>query len=379
MNSSHIVPLDNIIAQNSNSYYTTLITLIDFFNEFCRFSLSLIWFFYIVYHMLNDERILKKAKKSKNIMCELEFNNILENSYIRQIKSKFFLIICLSECGISLSMLANILISNTSHKNDPKFHNFRNSFYNSLFSISRRIAVILLSTSLYSIIACVRLLTEFLCCKYNHYKTKPYLCIRISLSFCVVPVLMLIGIFRQLFLFSFIGIVLALIYQFIQLCFAVRKLKRLLYKRLFDAQYLECQPPHVVNYFRRAHWNFKYASIILVVVLFLQTLGYSMLYTYSIITTIVYLPHTWLNTILYGTEEQFRHFSFADNSNNAITDLVYVIITVGTSLHVIPYIMVSIRLLYCNIRNKFGKIENKYNHTLIKTLISRNNKAYLQR
>ena len=131
--------------------------------------------------------------------------------------------------------------------------------YISLFSISRRIGVILLSTSFYSILSCERLLAEFLCCKYDYSETRPYLCSKILLTFCIVPVLILVGIFCQLFPFSLIGFFFALIYQFILLSFAARKLKRLLFNGLFNAQNLESQPLCVVKYYRRVYSNFKYS------------------------------------------------------------------------------------------------------------------------
>ena len=337
--------------------------------------------------MMRDKQVFKRIKKLKNTMRESEFINIVENANIRRTKNLLFLVICLCEYGISLLILAEIVLSNVylvdqmllQLPHSLPYTSARNLFCLALFSILERIKVMSFTMLFYSIITCARLLSEFLSCKYHYYETKPYLCIRILLLFCVVLVLMLIGIFRQLFLLSFIGIVLALIYQFIQLCFAVKKLKRLLYKRLFDAQYLECQPPHVVNYFRRAHWNFKYASTILLIALFLQILGYSMLYIYSIISMIVYFPRTWLNIILYGTTKEAAHDSIiADRFNDFTTDLFYVIITLGTIMQVLPYLLVSIRLLCRNIENKFGKIENKYDCTRIKAMITINNDVYLR-
>ena len=384
MNSSNTTSFDHI-ARLSDRYTGSICIPIILLGQSCIFTLSLIWSFYIIYQMMRDKQIFKRTKKLKNIMRESEFTKIVDNTNIRRVKNLFFLVICLCECGIPISILLDFVF-NIDRGHDQKlewphslpYYSFRNSFYHSLFFISRRITVIILFMFFYSIIAYARLLSEFLCCKYDYYETKPYLCIRILLSFCIALVLMLIGLFRQLFLFSFIGILLAQMYQFIQLCFAVRKLKRSLYKRLFDAQYLECQPLYVVNYFRRAHWNFKYASAILLIALFLQMLGYSILYIHSIITMFVYFPHTWLNTILYGTDETFHSSIFTEISEAFTTDLVYIIITLGTILQVLPYLFVSIRLLCRNIGNKFGKIENKYDYFQIKAMITRNNDAYLR-
>ena len=384
MNSSNTTSFDHI-ARLSDRYTGSICIPIILLGQSCIFTLSLIWSFYIIYQMMRDKQIFKRTKKLKNIMRESEFTKIVENANIRRVKNLFFLVICLCECGIPISILLDfVFIIDREHDQKLEwphslpYYSFRNIFRHSLFFVSRRITLIILSMFFYSIIACARLLSEFLSCKYNYYETKPYLCIKILLSFCIVPVLLLIGLFRQLFLFSLIGIVLALIYQFIQLCFAVKKLKRLLYKRLFDAQYLECQPRYVVNYFRRAHWNFKYASTILLIALFLQTLGYSMLYIYSIITMIVYYPRIWLDIILYGNEEVHHDSIFADRLNDLTTDLFNVIITLATILHVLPYLLVSIRLLCRKIGNKFGKIENKYDYTQIKTMITRNNDVYLR-
>ena len=386
MNSSHTTSFDHV-AQLSDSYTAIICGPIIFLSQSCIFNLPLIWSFYIIYQMMRDRQILKRTKKMKKTMNEFEFNKVVENANIRRTKNLFFLVICLCECGITLSILADlVLVVVIDRKHNPKFKwphslpytSLRTIFHKSLFSVSPRITAMVFFMLFYSVITCARLLTDFLCGKYDYYKIEPYLCLKISLSFCAVPVLMLIGLFRQLFLFSLIGIALALIYQFIQLCFAVRKLKKLLYKRLFDAQYLECQPRYVVNYFRRAHWNFKYASTILLIAIFLQTLGYAIIYIYSIITMIVYYPRIWLDIILYGTEEAHHDSIFADRLNDVTTDLFYVIITLATIMQVLPYLFVSIRLLCRNIGNKFGKIENKYDYTQIKMMITRNNDVYLR-
>ena len=381
MNSSKI-SIDSIITI-SNSYITGLCASILFLNILLIFFLSCSWIFYLIYRIMKDHRIFKTVKKSKNGMDQLDYDNIAENSYIRLVKNTFFLVICLNECGISISASVLICITNLYENNLRGLHLHPHSsakgfLYTSLFSISRRIGVILLSASFYSILSCARLLTEFLCCKYDYFETRPYLSSKILLTFCIVPVLILIGIFRQLFPFSLIGFSFALTYQFILLFFAARKLKRLLFKRLFDAQNLESQPLYVVKYFRRAYSNFKYASAILLIALFLQTLGYSMAYINSIVMMIVYLPRAWLSTILLGTEEKFRHSPSADRYNGFIAEIEFIVMTLGTSLQIIPYLLVSIRLFCCSIRNNFGKIEEKYNHSQIKTLIARNNNSYLR-
>ena len=386
MNSSHI-SFDHMI-EITNGYAITICAPIIFLNMICILFLSLLWSFYLTYQVMKEYRICKT----------FNYNKLMENSYTRLIKYIFFLVICLSECGISFSMIIQAIVyasednhssKKSHHQLHPSHHGFhldpqsavaglKFQIYYFMDSVLERIAMVSISTFFYLILTFARILTEFLCCKYDYFETKPYLSSKILRSFSFASVLVLIGLFRQLFLLSLICYSFALIYQFIPLFFAVRKLKRLLSKRLFDAQYLESQPRYVVNYFKRAYWNFKYASAILLIALFLQTLGYSAINIHSSIMMIVYLPHTWLSFTLYGTEVNFHQFPSADVYDHGITEIIIIAITLGTSLQVVPYILVSIRILFSTIRSKLGKIENKYDYTLVQKLITRNNNAYLR-
>ena len=246
----------------------------------------------------------------------------------------------------------------------------------SLTSYKLRFADILPVFSQFCIITFVRILTEYMCSVYDFFEVKPYLIPKLLLSFSCVCIIGFIGLFRQLVLFADIAIIVAIIYQFILLVIATRKLRRLLYKRLFDARNFESQAKYRINYFKRALWSYKYASSLLLISLFLLNLVLAILYIHPIIMMIVYLPREWLDGILHAP----TIMSFSDPSLNAydqvISSFVELTATLGTTLQVFPYIIVSFRLFYLNAFCRFRNIKRQYNYDYIKRLIEKNNLSY---
>ena len=244
-----------------------------------------------------------------------------------------------------------------------------------LKSLSVRISQFMLLSSFFTILTLVRILTEYICSLYEYFDIKPYICVKLMLSFCCLSIIGFIGLFRQLLILSNIAMTFAIIYQLIRLFIAVRKLKRLLNTRLFDAQHHECQARHVIDYFRRSLWNYKYGSLILLISLNLETLAIVILIIHPIIVLILNLPHSWLNAMLHG--ELIKVASAPVYFyNQIISSFVELIATVGTSLQLLSYLLVSLRLFCDNILKRFRNIENAYNQVQIKRMIRRNILSY---
>ena len=73
-------------------------------NAMCLFTLSCIWSCCLIYQLINDYRILKNGKKSKSAMDQHDFDKMLKDASVRRVKKLLFLAICLSECGLILSI-----------------------------------------------------------------------------------------------------------------------------------------------------------------------------------------------------------------------------------------------------------------------------------
>ena len=150
----------------------------------------------------------------------------------------------------------------------PSTSTFGVEFSYLLTSYWLRVTSFLVAFSHFCIITFVRILTEYMCSVYDFFEVKPYLIPKLILSFSCVCIIGFIGLFRQLVLFADIAIIVAIIYQFILLVIATRKLRRLLSKRLFDARNFESQAKYKIDYFKRALWNYKYASTLLHIIFF---------------------------------------------------------------------------------------------------------------
>ena len=235
-------------------------------NVACLLTLSTIWSCYLIYLLINDHRILKNARKSQNSMDEQDYKVMLKNAQIKRLKIIYFLFICISEWVFLISELifneengrANLFpgekrnIKNDLHSTSTHPSQILFQLRTILDSMPVRISQFIILSSFFTILTLVRILTEYICSLYEYFDIKPYTCVKLMLSFCCLSIIGFIGLFRQLVILSNIAMTFAIIYQLIRLFIAVRKLKRLLNKRLFDAQHHEYQTRHVINYFRRS-------------------------------------------------------------------------------------------------------------------------------
>ena len=373
-----------------NHYISSFCTPILAVNTLIFFFLSLIWCLYLMIQIIEDHKVLKSTKKSQSKMREQEFRNIIKNAQIRRVRNTFFPAICISECILCISLVLENVAKHKAHKDhfhqsrlSHWFHmfyfGFKHEFFHLLNSIFMRVAAMLISTSFYSVLTFIRLLTEFLCSNYDYFDANPYIRAKLLLSFGLIPILIILGLFRQLILFFGIIITFAILMQFILFLIASRKLRKLLFKRLFDAHNFESHPQYVINYFKRSLLNYKYASIILMVYLLLQLIGYTVHLSLSFIITFVYLPRQWLDYILYGPKSSIpRYYPRIDAYDHIATDSIQILLTLGTTIQVVPYLLVSIKLVISNFRKKFGNVQRYYDKVLIEKLIAKNNNSYMR-
>ena len=279
---------------------------------------------------------------------------------------------------LEIAINSNISANSSEHGDNIeivhlKFFSYTyHQFLKSLQSLWLRIALITSSLSMFCIVLFVRLLAELICSVYDYFGANVHLRAKLLLSFCCVLIFVIVGLFRQLVFFCSIGICIAMIYQFVFACIAIRKLRILLYKRLFDAINFENASLFVINYFKINYRNYRYASFILLVSLFLQILAVSVIYLHSIIMTIACLPHTWLNAILYGPKSLvlYSPHGYIRDYDYFISAIIGLIITLATTIQSFPYLMVTLKLAFVNIKNM-------NNHKIkIKNQVERHNSSY---
>ena len=386
------VPLFITDILTVNIYINYFCDPLIFFNGFCMFSLSMVWSVHLLYTLMKDHRILKNAKKTQNSMCEHVFNKILKEATIRRSRNLFFLFVCLIE-GLLFIIFLIMLVQDLRVRGTKDMNIFKggikgivynspfvftHQFQHSLSSVWLRIAIFFFHLSIYCIITLVRLLTEYMCSVYGYFETKPFLLAKLLLSFGIVSIIGFIAIFRQLEPFARLAISIGVIYQFILLFISTKKLRRLLYKRLFDAQNFESQAFYKINYFKRVFWNYKYASALLLISLFLQVIGFSVLSIHPIIMMSVYWPHKWLDAILYGLQLHEFYYPIPRAYDLIIASITQLLLTLGTALQILPFILVSIRLGYISTKNHIFRKDVVMNQNFIKAQLRRNNNAYLR-
>ena len=101
---TNVIFKDEYLIFEYSKYVSTICSIFLILNWTCLFILSCIWSCCLIYQLINDYRILKNGKKSKNTMDQKDFHKMLKDASIRRVKKILFLAICLSECGFIISL-----------------------------------------------------------------------------------------------------------------------------------------------------------------------------------------------------------------------------------------------------------------------------------
>ena len=338
---------------------------------------SITWALYFVRMLWKDYRKEKIIFKLRNNQSEYLWINAMENFKSNRIKNIFLLAICFCEIGITLSVVFHIALRVTlngiSHgivnymeywtkdpsASFPRFDEFTRY-------ISFRIIGSVMTISVCAMAFFIRILTQYMVYQYSYY--KPHLNIKfevyISLT-CFLILFLMVTVF-ELFTVYNICIVLLLIYEYIILIIASRKLCLLLRQHLNDAIRHENQSQLVILYYQIAYKEYKYCSTIMLIALFAQFTG----------------------TSLYLLNQVVIKFVVHDSSHSPLiktivicTSLLQIIlISIGTSIPLMLYLIVSIRRLarYIYKYINLNRHVSASSHSL-QPLIEQHNSAYIRR
>ena len=382
------------LATKLNSGINTVLGPIFYFNGIVILFLSISWSLYLFNEILKVSLKYKKALKSRNFISEHQWLHDIRNLYSKKVRNIFLIAICLSECIIFVSILVyeilymyarhvKIIKINPLNSSDKVFGSFRVAFgfYYSMNHTQLRIFKTLITTSFYTLFLLIRILTQYLVHQYSYYKFPFWFKFKLAISLLIITTLFICGVVRQLVLNHFICVVLVVIYEFICICIATKKLRLLLTQRLNDAIMHENQSTGVIRYYKIANKDYKLFSTVLLIALFLQTIAFSILCIHPIVVTIIAFPNSWIESILYLPQKDIAaHFSthhIAVAYNLIVCSIEEVLITTGYSLQVIPYFLISFIRLIRNLKKRVIANRNiPGENSLLTQLIKENQVAY---
>ena len=245
--------------------------------------LSISWAFYFVRKLWKDYRKEKITFKMRGNQPEYLWINAMENFKSNRIKNMFLLAICLSETVYTLSILflAYVRLKSSILSGfgiDMEMWTENPSF--SFPAYDELIGTVFLRTTwsfmiipLSALAFFIRILTQYMVYQYSYY--KPHLNIKFQVYISLTPLLvlfLLVTVFKLITVCS-ICIVLLLVYEYILLIIASRKLCLLLRQHLYDAIRHENQSKLVILYYQIAYKEYKYCSTIMSIALFAQFTG----------------------------------------------------------------------------------------------------------
>ena len=340
------------------------------------FIFSTSWTFYLIRKLWKDYRKEKITSKSRNNQPEYLWMNAMKNFKSNRIKNSFLLAICLSEIGCTLSIILYNLSIIGINSTSGNFRNFMESWTKDPYasfpqydefigSLTFRFVGSVMTISVSAMAFFIRILTQYMVCQYSYY--KPHLNIKFELYIsltCLLTLFLMVTVFELITLYN-ICTVLLLVYEYILLIIASRKLCLLLRQHLHDAILHENQNRLVILYYQIAYKEYKYCSTIMLIALFVQYMGASL-----------YL----LNQLVINfTLDELSYWSLS-KPIKLICLLQLIFISIGTSIQLILYLIVSIRRLFRYIYKRMT-LNRQISSSMssLQPLIESHNSAYFRR
>ena len=337
------------------------------------FIFSISWAFYFVRKLWKDYRKEKITFKMRDNQPEYLWINAMENFKSNRIKNIFLLAICFSETTCTLSILV-VAFETSIDVNLTRLGNYMEVWTEepsiSFPRYDEVIGTIFLRTTwsfmiipVSALAFFIRILTQYMVHQYSYY--KPHLNIKFQVYISLTPLLVLflpITVFKLITLYN-ICIVLLLVYEYILLIIASRKLCLLLRQHLRDAIRHENQSKLVILYYQIAYKEYKYCSIIMSIALFAQFTG----------TCLYLLSQIGIHFVEY-TSSYWSLFK----PITCISLLQLMFISIGTSIQIILYLIVSIRRLVRYIYKRINVNKQISSMSSLKRLIAEHNTAYIR-
>ena len=320
--------------------------------------LSFLWSFYFLRKIYNEKRELKYIYSLRGSISEFKWSIKLKNRQIQQIRDRFLLIICMSECTLVLLPLFTFTISPAKQNGAtvdfsnwmPQYHlvDLIQEFFTTDISFKIRLALILIV--LLSIYMLSRILTEFLCSCYSFYPVQAHNKTKILQSLYILAIILIIGIIPHLELLYLCIYIVCMAYEFLRFAKATKQLRQYLYQRYFDSLTFENHTKSIVNYYKRVYQHFTIGSYLLTASLFLHFLSLTILIFHSILMCILDNPATFPTIIISegrftrensALPDGFRRVLYFYDSIVCLIEPI--IFNLGWAFLIIPYLLITIK------------------------------------
>ena len=328
---------------------------------------------------MNDRRSYRmdlNTQRCRTYWCR---ENYINNYKSNMVKNTLLIVICLSECVFCISTylydVENFHATGKLNHTNRRDVTHPIAILNHGFSTSRRytmslgdpiirISNTITAISVSSIFLSVNLLTQYLVHTYSYYQREIKLKQKIIISISFLSMLFILGLIKPTILFQYILIFLWIISQSIMLCTATIKLQKLLKQRLKDSITHENQSISVIRYYQLVYREYRFGSVVLSISFFLQMVEFSInLLQPVVITGMIYL------------EERYPSYIFAYGLT--LSSFEEVFLSIGLSMLIIPYLIVSIRRLIRYLREAYKKNTRNLGKNLrIQKLLQNNYTAY---
>ena len=375
----------NNIYMNINKCFTIFLDV----SVLLLLILSFIWSLYFIIRLVEEKKHQKYLIKMQNSAPKDGWATKIKNSQRKIIKNLFLTAICTIEWIICSSVVFAIIvfasesfirvkhfpIPQTLHTTDLFFIFKANLYFKLLISFFLTIILLLLSL--------IIILTQYLCQQYSYYSDSSF---KLSTKFkrvgAVLSLIFLLGLIRQAVLFQWTLALMYFTYELGSYTKATRVLCNLLYKRYFDAKIHEYQAKYVVKYYKSIYLEFKIGSIILISSLILHLICMFIFIVFSIVAVLFTSPSNWIQVLLMDAEmgspttlpRNVQDILSTVEKSTMLIELL--LLSIGRFLLIIPYLLVSMKVLSTHLLTCI-KWNNSYtNHKLIGKLIQQHNEAY---
>ena len=370
------------------SYSNAILTVILYILMFILCILSFIWSVYLILSVIKEKKNQKYIRNSKNSMQRYVWETKMKNSQRLLVKNAFLIAICTIEWFAMFGLSSLIIVSYTRgvvrsgnfHVNSLNLRNFFDDRMKDRFSGKFMSALCI--TLYLLLLTLLRILTQYLCQEFNFFYDRTF---KLSTTFKRTCLLLLfifiLGLFRYTIILQWIISCIVMFREFICYFKSTKLLINLLYMRYFDARNHEEQSSSVVRYYAFAYLEFKVGSCFVVTSFFFHVMSLIGFTVFSILWFIVSSPDKWVRVFTMNEYIQdFDSLPYRYQQQLLVFSEVYELMELlslafGWSLLVIPYLIISLKLLYSRFRSSMQQSRYK-NSELIQRLIEKHNLDY---
>ena len=350
--------------------------------------LSFIWSIYLTIRIVKEKSYLKYLIKMRKTTSQNEWITKIKNSERKLIKTVFLAAICTIEWIIYLSAVSLAIKVSTEYIIKTKHLFIPITHTTNLFKIFEgnlciRVFVSFFLTFLSLILPLLRILTQYLCQQYSFFSDPSF---KLSIKFRRIGVLLLLifalGIKRQTIIFQWTLVFIYMVYELGCYIKATKTLCNLLSKRYFDAKTHENQLDSVIVYYKKNHLEFLIGSIAIQTSLIIHLVCMVIFIVFSVVYLLTVSPNTWMDVLLMNEKigsvtdlpQNIQDYISVVSKLTTLFELL--LLSIGRCLFLLPYLLVSLKLLSTHLLASLKPNNNYTDPELIKELIQQHYKAY---